>query len=216
MEISTYGPETAQTVLLQMVDQHDLDMIEREVSLIKENNDIDFRMIAIKVNDWFTDLSPWKAPAVFGENTFGDGAKETLAIVLDYCKDSGKKYILGGYSLAGLFALWASYQTDKFDGIVAASPSMWYPGFDDYMKEHKILCPRVYLSLGDKEEKVKNPIVSTVGDKIRNAAQMLTGSGVDCVLEWNQGNHFKDVEIRTAKGFSVILNGGTTSIHNSL
>ncbi len=30
MEISTYGPETAQTVLLQMVDQHDLDMIERK------------------------------------------------------------------------------------------------------------------------------------------------------------------------------------------
>ena len=54
MEISTYGPETAQTVLIQMVDQHDLDMIEREVSLIKENNNIDFRMIAIKVNDWFS------------------------------------------------------------------------------------------------------------------------------------------------------------------
>ena len=38
------------------------------------------------------------------------------------------KIILGGYSLAGLFALWASTQTDLFYGVAAASPSVWFPG----------------------------------------------------------------------------------------
>jgi predicted alpha/beta superfamily hydrolase len=116
-----------------------------------------------------------------------------------------KTYYIGGYSLAGLFALWAAYRTDVFKGVAAASPSMWFPGFADYMNENEIKTGAVYLSLGDKEEKARNPVMATVGDRIREAHAMLSGHGVKCTLEWNEGNHFKDTDIRTAKAFSWLI-----------
>lgn len=40
---------------------------------------------------------------------------------MKYCTDKDRTYIIGGYSLAGLFALWAAYQTDVFCAVAAAS-----------------------------------------------------------------------------------------------
>ena len=58
----------------------------------------------------------------------------------------GRRRFLCGYSLAGLFALWAVYQTDFFAGTAAVSPSVWYPGWLGYAEEHRALTPAVYLS----------------------------------------------------------------------
>lgn len=206
MKIYEFGDLKANIVLIQMVDEHDLACIENEVALIKKSSDKPFCLIALKVEKWNTDLSPWASPAIFGNDDFGDGAKETLAEILKICSDENKKYYIGGYSLAGLFALWAAYQTDRFLGVAAASPSMWFPSFIDYMKVSEIKTNKVYLSLGDKENKTRNHVMATVADKIREAYELLSKSGVKCVLEWNEGNHFKDFEVRTAKAFSWIIN----------
>ena len=72
-----YGEPTSSNVLIQMVDDHDLAVIHNEIKIIKEATD-DFYMIAIKAEDWNTDLSPWIAPAVFGREGFGGRAGETL------------------------------------------------------------------------------------------------------------------------------------------
>ena len=61
--------------------------------------------------------------------------------------------------MAGLFTLWAAYQTDAFAGVAAASPSIWFPDFLQYMKEHDIRTESVYLSLGDREEKTRNLVM---------------------------------------------------------
>lgn len=206
MKLYKFGDAGADTVLIQPVDDHDLSGIENEVTLIAESCGKNFHLIAVKVDNWNTDLSPWKAPAVFGKEDFGGGAEKTLDEILKLCSDETKTYYIGGYSLAGLFALWAAYRTDVFKGVAAASPSMWFPGFADYMKEHEIKTGAVYLSLGDKEEKARNPVMATVGDRIREAYAMLSGHGVKCTLEWNEGNHFKDADIRTAKAFSWVIN----------
>ena len=203
--IYEFGDANANTVLIQPVDQYDLAGIENEASIIAASCGKSFQLIAFKVENWNTDLSPWKAPAVFGKEDFGEGAVETLAELLKLCSDESKTYYIGGYSLAGLFALWAAYQTDKFAGVAAASPSMWFPGFTDYMKDHEIRTGAVYLSLGDKEEKARNPIMATVGDRIRETYSLLSERGVRSVLEWNEGNHFKDADVRTAKAFSWVI-----------
>ena len=205
MTIHEFGDPKADTVLIQPVDEYDLAGIENEVSLIAASRGKSFRLIAVKVDNWNTDLSPWKAPAVFGKEDFGEGAGVTLAKILKLCADEGKKYYIGGYSLAGLFALWASYRTDIFKGVAAASPSVWFPGFADYMKGNEIRTGAVYLSLGDREEKARNPVMATVGDRIREAYSLLSECGVKCTLEWNEGNHFKDADIRTAKAFSWVI-----------
>ncbi len=199
---TSYGNPDASVVLIQMVDDHDLAEMESEVAEIRRQTDTDFYLLAIKVRSWNDGLSPWPAPAVFGQEGFGGGAADTLAKVLQYTADKTKTYIIGGYSLAGLFALWAAYQTDAFSAVAAASPSMWFPGFVDFMKDNAIHASAVYLSLGDREEKARNPVMATVGDRIREACDLLLQQGINTALEWNPGNHFMDADKRTAKAFA--------------
>ena len=206
MEIVKYGNPESDIVMIQPVDYHDLEGIENEFAEIARNCPKSFCLIAVRINDWNYELSPWKAPAVFGKEDFGDGASKQLEELLDLCADKRKTYYIGGYSLAGLFALWAAYQTDVFSAVAAASPSMWFPEFDEYMLKNEIRTDTVYLSLGDREEKARNPVMATVGDKMRKAHKLLKDRGVNCILEWNYGNHFKDADIRTAKAFAWVVN----------
>ena len=203
--MTEYGNPGANTVLIQMVDDHDLDGLGSEVTEIRKLTDTDFFLIAIKVKSWNNDLSPWQAPPVFGKEGFGGGAEDTLTEVLKYTVDSSKTYYIGGYSLAGLFALWSAYRTDVFRGVAAASPSIWFPGFTDHMRDNIINTGSVYLSLGDKEEKARNPLMATVGARIREAHDLLKEQGIDTILEWTPGNHFKDADIRTAKAFAWVM-----------
>ena len=205
MNVLEYGNPNASTVLIQPVDDHDLQEIENEVRLIRELSGADFRLIAWKVDRWNHDLSPWEAEAVFGDEGFGNGAAETLAGILELTRDSNKTYFIGGYSLAGLFALWAAFQTDVFRGVAAASPSVWFPGFVDFVKTNHIHCTAAYLSLGTKEAKTRNPVMATVGDRIRELDGILQDRGVRSTLEWNPGNHFREPDVRTAKAFAWVL-----------
>ena len=207
MKIYTYGNPNADILLVQMVDDHDLEGIEREVAHIQELTNKDFYLKAIQVENWNRDLSPWHAPAVFGDEDFEGKADSTLDFLLEELKEEKRKRIyIGGYSLAGLFALWAVYKTNLFDGVAAASPSIWFENFTEYMKENPMQADSVYLSLGDREERTRNPIMSTVGNKIKEAYAILDQAGKKCALEWNKGNHFKNPDLRTAKAFAWVMN----------
>ena len=205
MKTFDYGERKATNVLLQPVDEHDLSLIEQEVAFIGSNTNENFHVTAFLVDDWNRDLSPWQAPAVFGKEDFGDGARQTLQEILKYCEEDSRKYYIGGYSLAGLFSLWAVCQTDRFCGAAAASPSVWFPGFTDYLRDHSVQSKSVYLSLGNKEERSRNAVMAAVGDRIRETYEILRNQEIPCTLEWNEGNHFRDSELRTAKAFSWVL-----------
>lgn len=203
-----YGNPDADTVFLQIVDKRDLDNMEEEVKELSAAANRPFLLLCYPVEDWNRDLSPWSAPPVYGRDPFFGGAEQTLdnlrKCVLPALR--GKAVFLGGYSLAGLFSLWAAYQTDEFCGVCAASPSVWYPGWMDYASSHMPQTERIYLSLGDREERAKNRALATVGDCIRAQYALLSEQDVPSVLEWNPGNHFQDAEKRTAKGFVWLLN----------
>ena len=215
MVIYEYGNPHAAITLVQPVDDHDMAGIEAEVTEIQRLSGQETRLLAVKVESWNRDLSPWPAPAVFGRDDFGAGAGEMLAEILNLCQDESKVFYLGGYSLAALFSLWAAYQTNRFAGIAAASPSMWFPGFVDYMKGSRIQCSNIYLSLGDREEKTKNAVMASVGDCIRNGYAWLKEQDIHCTLEWNEGGHFKEPEIRTAKAFAWLLNSSMAVRHSA-
>ena len=199
MQVYEYGSPEAPLVLIEPI--HVPDGMEAEAGLIRKFSGLDFRLLAIRV-DWFQDLSPWPAPAVFQNIPFGDGAAETLEKILQLTGESGKRYVLGGYSMAGLFALWATTRTDAFSAVAAASPSVWFPGFTDYLTSAGIRTGSVYLSLGDREEKTRYPVMAAVGDQIRAIHAWLQSQAVPCCLEWNKGNHFMDLEERMAKAFA--------------
>ena len=199
MQVYEFGNPEASLVLIEPI--HVPEGMEREAELIREYSGREFQLLGVQV-DWFRDLSPWPAPAVYGDIPFGDGAPETLEKILELAGKPGKRYVLGGYSMGGLFALWAACRTDAFSAVAAASPSVWFPGFTEYMTSRGMQAKRVYLSLGDREEKTRNPVMATVGDRIREIHAWLQSQAVPCCLEWNEGNHFRDLEERMAKGFA--------------
>ena len=90
-----------------------------------------FAFAALIIEDWNRELAPWPSGPVFGKEAFGDGAPATLRLIEEklipetearFPSLRGGKRILGGYSLAALFALWSAYESDSFAGIAAASP----------------------------------------------------------------------------------------------
>ena len=205
------GERDAGFCLVQPVDAHDAAILENEYSHIAEACPGEkILLAALKVDDWNGDLSPWEADPVSLRFKFSGNAAKTLDHILkgflpmlkrDYLSSPDKvQLIIGGYSLAGLFALWASYNTDAFAACAAVSPSLWFPGWMDYAAARQVKTGAVYLSLGDKEEKVKHPVMRTVGDCIRRQKGLL--EGIPSVLEWNPGTHFTDPDLRMANGFA--------------
>ena len=208
-----YGTDCAEYLLLQMTDEHELQNMDSEVEAIAQSGR-NFLFAAIPVKSWNDELSPWEAPAVWGKESFGGNAAGALRFLTEqviptlkqqFALPENVRIILGGYSLAGLFALWASTQTALFSGVAAASPSVWFPGWMEFEQQHPIQAQRIYLSLGDKEEHTKNTVMATVGDNIRTLYSRLAERGADCTLEWNSGGHFKDTDLRTAKAFRWVM-----------
>lgn len=205
-----WGHSAPEALLVEPIDERDLDFIGRELDYLTTNSDRPFALAAFIVGDWNAELSPWRADPVFGKEAFGDGAGKTLRFVektlIPEIRSripalSGKETILGGYSLAALFALWAGYESKAFSGIAAASPSVWFPGWMDYVKGRRPAAEKIYLSLGDQESRTRNRVMATVGNCISEYADILSAQGVENTLEWNPGNHFRDADLRTAKAF---------------
>ena len=204
-----YGEANAEYLLLQMTGEHELQSMDHEVAAIAQSGR-KYLFAAVPVSSWNDALSPWEAPAVWGKQGFGGKAADALHFLMEHVIPTLKqqfelsenvKIILGGYSLAGLFALWASTQTDLFYGVAAASPSVWFPGWMEFERRHPMQAQHIYLSLGDKEEHTKNAVMAAVGDNIRTLHSRLTERSTDCTLEWNSGGHFKDADLRTARAF---------------
>ena len=214
-ECVLYTNENKKTeyILIQPVDEHDMQLLDNEVKYISENTDKSFSLAAFKIEDWNSELTPWEMPLLRGKGNFGDGVGKTLEFIreklipnlvkLMNIQENNVKYVLGGYSLAGLFSLWCGYQTDIFVGVVGASPSVWYKDWIKFVKNNEILVKNVYLSLGDLEEKTKHQVLSKIGDNIREYFEILRNYEdlEKYVLEWNEGNHFRNSDIRMGKGF---------------
>ena len=209
MKTYRYGNENVDTVLVQLVSDYELSFMEQEYACIQEVlPGKEFLLLGIMISDWNEELSPWKAPAVFGKEDFGDGAEKTLNDLeqeLTAFVNGNRTICLGGYSLAGLFTLWQAYQKELFQGIAAVSPSVWFPGFLDYARQNTIHVGKIYLSLGDREHKTRNPVMATVKDNIETLYCDYRDQGYGTVLEFNPGNHFQDPWLRMAKGFIWLL-----------
>ena len=208
---TVYRVALPKAILIQPTGAQEQGALDAETALLAQRCGEHFLLAAFPVTDWNRELSPWDAPPVFGREGFGHGAADTLsfieqellpAIWEQYKLPETLPVILGGYSLAGLFSIWSAFQTDRFSAIAAASPSVWFPGWNDYAQREAIRARHVYFSLGDREEKTKNPVMAQVGVCIRALERLLREKGVDCVLEWSEGGHFRDAEKRTASAFA--------------
>lgn len=176
----------------------------------------DFALAAIGDLNWDDDMSPWPIPSLFkGDTPCTGGADKYLAKltgeILPALRRSFSvepRYLaLVGYSLAGLFAVYAMYHITVFSRIASVSGSFWYPGFLDYVRQNKMTrAPeRLYFSLGDKEARSKNKILQSVEENTRWLQKWYEDNGIAAIFELNPGNHFQGAVERVGGGICRIL-----------
>ena len=145
---------------------------------VADNSPVQIRegvsLVSVGVDLWEENFSPWCAPRVFAKGpNFGDGAQKTLDTLINQVipwaelelTEPPAYRVLVGYSLAGLFSLWAGVsqqvarvcQPDDalsqpgpssqpgaphvdasvatFQRIGAVSGSFWFPGLLDYVDQ---------------------------------------------------------------------------------
>lgn len=176
----------------------------------------DFSLAAVSGLDWDADMTPWEfTPDRPGSGTYRGAADawldkltgEVLPRVIETLGAQPSAVVIAGYSLAGLFAVYSAYRCGAFDAVVSASGSLWYPGFADHAAKN-LISPRVravYFSLGDRERRTRDPVMRTVEEMTGAICDHVAESGIRTVFEKNPGNHFKDTELRTAKGIAWVL-----------
>ena len=217
---------------------------EVAAEVVKAGLRMDFLMLGIEPASWNDDFTPWSAaPFRSGETAPAGRADDYLNRLAGQIKpDIDARYrtmpeprntALFGYSLGGLAALYAAYRTDLFGVVGSLSGSLWYDGFCDYMRQHTPRNPdlRIYLSLGKKEERSKNPRMAAVGECTRLAQEILRGQLEEggapteaeegaasaqagaggafaagrpprVFLEWNEGGHFHEIPQRFVKAIA--------------
>lgn len=187
--------------------------IKKEIEKI---TDKDFSLLLIYVSDWNNDLSPYMASSIFkGTSDFKGNADSFLDYVLKLIKkvilEENIKPIykvLVGYSMAGLFAVYALFKTNEFLKVGSVSGSLWYPHFTDFAENNQVLqgISTFYMSLGDKEKKTSNKIMSQVETNSLIIFERIKPQFNYSKFEFNPGNHFKDEDLRIAKCIAYLLN----------
>lgn len=176
-----------------------------------------FILVAIGNLNWDDDMSPWKIPPIYkGDKSCKGLASGHLEVLLNDIIPEVRKHIsksisysvIAGYSLGGLFSMWSCYNTDYFSRAICASGSFWFPRFIEYTKKcdisQNVEC--IYFSLGDKESKTKNQYLKSVEDNTKELYNDICSKNINTIFEMNEGNHFKDVDLRIAKGIYWTLN----------
>ena len=170
------------------------------------------RIAALYDLDWNADLSPWREKAVFrGQEDFAGNADAYLQRLIDCiipeaeCRLTIRRRMIAGYSMAGLFAMYAAARCDLFSGAASASGSMWFGGFIDFLKRAPHIPQRAYFSVGDREKLGRNRAFQSIEDCTRAAEKVLRERSAETIFELNPGGHFSDPVGRLAKGIRWIL-----------
>ena len=197
-------------------------------------------LVNVGVDLWEESFSPWCAPRVFAKGpNFGNGAQKTLETFINQVipwaeselREPPAYRALVGYSLAGLFSLWAgvtqagvSPQVARgcqpgaphvdapvatFQRIGAVSGSFWFPGLLDYVDQQlnggAVGLTHAYLSLGDREARTPNPQIMHVRENAELLASRFENAGITSTFELNRGNHFQNVEGRMQKALDWLV-----------
>lgn len=175
-----------------------------------------FMLVAIKPACWNDDLTPWECPGLFADDApFAGHAQDQLRLLEEEIipqverecdKPNGTRICrtVAGYSLAGLFATWAAFNSSAFSRIASASGSLWYPDFARFVVETPLTRPIdcAYFSLGSKEAKTPSRLLRNVATGTDEVVTAFRSKRVLTQFESNPGNHFKEPALRTARGIA--------------
>lgn len=90
--------------------------------------------------------------------------------------------------------------------IGSMSGSLWFDGFVEYAIGRQPASERIslYLSLGSREHRSKNPRMRSVRECTERLARHW-GERFPVIMETNPGGHFDQPQMRVAKGIGKLL-----------
>ena len=203
--VTTESDDVCYMLLPERMKEADMNWLEEVVQKYPVN------IVAISGMKWNDDLTPWKAPALNPkEEDFKGKAKNFLSSLLSdlfinteqSLRLNHPKRHLIGISLSGLFSLWASTETNKFNSVASISGSLWFDGFVEWFKEQELLADRYFLSLGDKEVKAKNERLASIGTCTESILQIIQDKSKEVTFISDEGNHFEFFKERIEKAIS--------------
>ena len=202
-----------------------VDSPEHPFDLSKVPTDLGCEIVKVPIANWNDALTPWPAQGLRHREPFGGRADATLAELLERideddaaCAEASGSPIasdvlsvalpcaIAGYSLGGLFALYAFTRSDRFRAVASLSGSLWYDGWSDYLADADFPGAGrfAYLSLGTKEKRGMRERLKTVEDETRRTETILRNKGVETQLVLTPGAHFDHVEDRIAAGLAAL------------
>lgn len=164
------------------------------------------RVVSVPVADWGDALTPWPAPALRpGEKDFGGRADETLAALAEELDKAPGPHAICGYSLGGLFTLYAFVREPRFAACACLSGSVWYEGWVDWLRENAPDCAGryAYFSVGKKEKRAGLPF-RHVEEDLATCAGVLRAQGCEVDIALGPGSHMQHVTERLAAGMSAL------------
>ncbi|MDO4203945.1 MAG: hypothetical protein Q4D07_05600 [Selenomonadaceae bacterium] len=165
---------------------------------------------------WEDALTPWPEPGLSSKGPqFGGKGRdliraywkkiipkaEQMVVIKPCCR------IISGYSLAGLWGVYAGWESGLFERVAVASASLWYEGFLDYLKtkEPASSLRRIHMALGRKEAKARNPRLARIGEATAEARTLMQQKGVTSNLVMTEGGHFTNAASRLADTIRAVV-----------
>jgi len=185
-------------------------------------------VVSVPVSDWDDALTPWVAPGLYeGDADFGACADETLAQLVDEVIPTFEQAhglrpsqrAVCGYSLGGLFSLYAFTHADAFASCAALSPSVWYEGWIDALSQiaGDFSERFAFLSIGKKEKRAMPAILHCVEDNVVRTSALLADLGCQTQVEIGPGNHMQHIPERMSAGLRAVdaFFGGDNPVEDS-
>ena len=172
-------------------------------------------MVSVPVDDWGAKLTPWPAPALYrGETDYAGEAGQTLAwltadVVPQAERETGlapSTRAIAGYSLAGLFSLYAFLHDDSWAAVGCLSGSLWYEDWLDHVEglEFSTAGRYAFLSLGSKERRAPRPQLKQVQDRTEACIELMRSRGLETDFVLNPGGHLTGINLRIRQGLQAL------------
>lgn len=172
-------------------------------------------LVAVPVRQWNDSLTPWPAKRIYREgsdftgqamSTLHELTGEVIPAIEAAERITPPARAICGYSLAGLFSLYALTHCDEFAACACVSGSLWYEGWVEHLRTLDLdLRGRfAYLSVGTKEKRGGTPLMRTVQDNMEACSTILRDYGCTVSYVTGPGNHLQFVSERLTSGLSAL------------
>ena len=192
-----------------------IDSVEYPFDIDQPACDRTCNIVKVVVHEWSDSLTPWPASGIYrGEPDFKGEAAITLTELIEEAIPaieqaegfSPTKRAICGYSLGGLFSLYAFTHANVFSACGCLSGSVWYENWVEHLRglDFNGTSKFAFLSIGSKEKHAAPRILHHVQADMEECTNILREHGCETECSVGPGNHMSFTKERFDAGLSAL------------